>query len=86
MDLQEIRAREDYTFVGAVWWVLSQFVRDMNFVTILSNLKKNGTIQAMYDRYPERYRPLVDPIFNYIYAYLDQQETNSVIYNPTIKR
>lgn len=65
VDLKELQKRDDYTFIVGMWWRLSHFLNDINFVANLEILKENGTLDKIYNEFPLRYRFLVTEAFEF---------------------
>lgn len=72
--VKEIVHHRWYTFItGTV--IRLNFLRDINFVPTLITLKKQQILNKIYEKYPDKYKPLVKTIFEY---------TEEVLLNKTI--
>lgn len=65
MDLQELISRNDWTFVVGVWWKLNHFLNNINFVSNLEVVEESNLLDDIYKLYPEEYKPLVFPAFEF---------------------
>ena len=65
IDLRSLQNEDDYTFITALWWSIYTFLKDMNFVGNLRQIKERGFLEKIYNQYPLEYRPLIDEIFKF---------------------
>ena len=65
ISLKDLQARDDYSFITAIWWSIYTFLSDINFVSNLEVIQENNLLKQIYEKYPEEYRPLIDEIFSY---------------------
>lgn len=63
MDLKELQARNDYTFITGMWWRLNHFLNNINFVSNLEVVEENELLDKIFATYPDIYKPLVEPAF-----------------------
>lgn len=70
LDLKELQARRDWTFITGMWWRLSTFLRDINFTSNLEIVLNSNLLDDIYNTYPDKYKPLVKEAFDYAKEYL----------------
>ena len=63
IDLKELQARRDWTFITGMWWRLNHFLNNINFVSNLEVVKENELLEKIYETYPDKYKPLVYDAF-----------------------
>ena len=78
IDLRSLQQADDYTFITALWWSIYTFLKDMNFVGNLKQIKERELLEQIYNLYPIEYRPVLDEIFKFAKEILiEEQITNS---------
>ena len=65
LDLRTLQKEVDYTTITALWWTIYTFLKDMNFVGNLKQVKEREFLEQIYNRYPKEYRPVIDEIFKF---------------------
>lgn len=65
INLKALQETPNYSFITAIWWSIYTFLSDINFVSNLESIKDNEILERIYQRYPSKYRILIDEIFNY---------------------
>ena len=63
IDLKDLKARRDWTFITGMWWRLNHFLNNINFVSNLEVVKENELLEKIYETYPDKYKPLVYDAF-----------------------
>ena len=76
IDLRSLQQESDYTFITALWWSIYTFLKDMNFVDNLKQIKERKLLEQIYDKYPDYYRPLIDKIFKFAKETLIDEQIN----------
>lgn len=62
--VQEIVHHRWYTFIAAAI-IRLDFLRNINFVSTLITLQEQQILDKIYEKYPEEYKPLIKPFFEY---------------------
>lgn len=65
MNLKELQARNDYTFITGMWWRLNHFLNNINFVSNLEVIEENKLLDNIFATYPDVYKKLVEPAFTF---------------------
>ena len=65
IDLKTIMKRRDWTFITGMWWRLNHFLRNINFVSNLMVVEDNKLLDKIYEKYPDKYKPLVHDAFEF---------------------
>ncbi len=65
IDLKEIRNRRDWTFITGMWWRLNHFLNNISFLTNLEMIEQKKVLDQIYATYPDEYKPLVFPAFEF---------------------
>ena len=65
IDLKGIRARRDWTFINGMWWRLNHFLNNITFLTNLEMVEQKEVLEQIYATYPDEYKPLVFPAFEF---------------------
>lgn len=74
INLKDLQRRDDYSFITAIWWSIYTFLSDINFVSNLELIKENELLDQIYEKYPLKYRPLIDEIFNFAKTILIEEQ------------
>lgn len=77
MNLRELQLRDDYNFIVANWWRLSTFLNDINFKDNLSLIIDSKLLDKLYNKYPDKYKPLMIEAFVYAKELVKRQLENS---------
>ena len=77
IDLRSLQQEDDYTFITALWWSIYTFLKDMNFVGNLKQVKERELLEQIYNQYPIEYRPLLDEIFKFAREVLIEEQLAS---------
>ncbi|MBQ8234161.1 MAG: hypothetical protein IJZ36_01085, partial [Bacilli bacterium] len=77
MNLRELQLRDDYNFITANWWRLSTFLNDINFKDNLSLIIDSNLLDKLYNKYPDKYKPLMIEAFTYAKELVKRQLENS---------
>lgn len=85
MDLKELQQRKDWTFIIGMWWRLNHFLNNINFTSNLELIKQNGLLDEILNQYPEKYRFLVKPAFDFAKKVLIEKRLADNIGNIYIK-
>jgi len=65
LNLKELQSRRDWTFITGMWWRLSHFLNNINFVANLEVLEEKNLLEYIYNMYPQEYKPLVAEAFEF---------------------
>ncbi len=65
IDLRELQGEDDYTFITALYWSVYTFLKDMNFVGNLEQVKERQLLDQIYNQYPKEYHPLLDELIKF---------------------
>ena len=65
LELKELMARRDWTFITGMWWRLNKFLNSITFVSNLEIIEENHLLDQIYETYPDQLKPLVAPAFEY---------------------
>ena len=65
LDLQELQRRRDWTFITGMWWRLNHFLNGISFISNLELMEQNEVLEKIYATYPDEYKPLVAPAFEF---------------------
>lgn len=65
LDLKEIMARKDWNFITGMWYRLGHFLQNINFTSTLMGIDESNLMDQIYAAYPEKYKPLVKPAFDF---------------------
>ena len=63
-NLPALQNRNDYTFLNAQIFRLST-LRNISFLPILQNILDSGMLDKMFELYPDKYKPIMEPFFDY---------------------
>ncbi len=65
IDLKEIMARKDWTFINGMWWRLNHFLNNINFTSNLDIIRENKLLERIYNQYPDEFKFLVKDAFEF---------------------
>jgi len=65
MDLRELQARQDWTFIIGMWWRLNKFLNSITFLSNLELIEEKDLLEKIYNQYPEELKPLVANAFEF---------------------
>ena len=63
--LKELREREDWNFITAMWWKLGVFLSQVEFYVNLENINDSNLIPKLYESVPNEYKDLLKEAFVY---------------------
>ena len=63
--LKELREREDWNFITAMWWKLGVFLNQVEFYVNLENIDESNLIPKLYASVPGEYQELLKEAFFY---------------------
>lgn len=52
-------------FISILWWRLSYFLNQITFSSTLANIEESKLLEQIYEKIPERFKPLVFEAFEY---------------------
>ena len=65
ISLNELSDLPNHNFIGAIWWQIFTFLKDINFTSTLEVVYSDNLLDKIYAQYPEKYKPLVKEVFDY---------------------
>ena len=65
IDLKEIMARRDWTFITGMWWRLNHFLNNISFTANLDLIQEKNLLDRIYNEYSDEYKFLVSDAFDY---------------------
>lgn len=65
LDLAVLNKREDWSFIVGMWWRLNHFLNSISFVSNMELVEEKNLLENIYNCYPDEYKPLVFPAFEY---------------------
>jgi hypothetical protein len=54
-----------WNFITILWWRLSYFLNQITFSSTLVNIEENNLLEQIYEKIPDRFKPLVFEAFEY---------------------
>lgn len=88
IDLKELNARKDWSFITGMWWRLNHFLNNISFTSNLELVQEKELLDKIYNKYPEEYKPLVKDAFEFASEYLLNKrikENKNKIYTKSYK-
>ena len=66
-DLRSMQRNTNYNYnsITGMWWSIGQFLGNMNFTASLELIKKQEILEKIYSLYPEKYKYLVQEMFEF---------------------
>ena len=65
LELQELINDEHWNFISMLWWRLSHFLNQISFNSTLINIEESKLLEQIYDKIPQKFKPLVSEAFEY---------------------
>jgi len=64
-ELRVLIQDKNWNFICILWWRLSHFLNEISFSSTLINIEESKLLEQIYDKIPNKLRPLVDEAFEY---------------------
>ena len=80
-ELKILMQDENWNFISVLWWRLSHFLNQISFSSTLINIEESKLLEQIYEKIPERIKPVLDEAFQYakevlIYGKIERNRGN----------
>jgi len=74
--LKELVTDNNWNFITILWWRLSHFLNAISFTSTLINIHENKLLEDIYNKIPDKIKPLVKEAFEYSKEVLVENKIN----------